>query len=602
MMKHFTLLLLTIALISSGSLFSQDKRKIVVIEDGTPSNRINLVDSKSYQNPIFVDNSPIAGTVPFINSYVDYVTNGNSLHQLLVHGDTVIVGIGRVDSLEAGTAATGVSARIYYNISVDGGTTWADVDGFVLSVDRKTRFPDLSLVHGASGYTIMSTGRGYLTPLSSSVRKPGAFIDIQLLGGSPSTFLVETATGYDFFSSKRFDGKVGGLFNSTDTLYYLTFDPATNLFSSLTYLFNLPPPSSNFVSSYVSGSSPISNQQSVAYCYVNEAGPTSLRVQTSADNGATWSTPTAVLQNNFINGDSVSPYWHEDLEYKPGTNDAYAVFSTRDIFASYTAGVDITRANKIILYSPALNGGNPVVVADRHNIPVLMDTNEFKKIVKLQVNSEKLSHPSIGFSTDGSVMYCTYSVAQTDTNNIGAVVGFNYFDIWLQKSTDGGLTWSTPKNITNTPLVDEMYPVVAPTGNGNNDAYVTYMSNLIPGSQTFADLQTTVITPQILNHVIGVGISNVSSTVPSSFSLQQNFPNPFNPSTTIRFDISKSTNITLKVYNSLGKEVATLANNERAEVGTNEIKFDASTLSTGVYFYTLTSGDFKETKKMMLIK
>ncbi|MBK8550624.1 MAG: T9SS type A sorting domain-containing protein [Ignavibacteria bacterium] len=605
MKRVIQLLLLTVILIYSGNIYSQDrlnKNKIAIMDDGTHPPVINMYDTKGYQNMMF-ENSSAAGTVvPFIRTFVDYVTNGNSLTQLYVNGDTVIIGINYVDSVEAPSAASGTSARIYYNISYDKGVTWESADGFVLSEDRKSRFPQIDLVHTATDYTLLSTGRAYLTPLSSTVRKPGVFMDLLLGAGSPTSYVVNTVNGYDLFARKRADGIVGGLYNSTDTLYYQTFDPATGNLGTPVYVFNLPPPSTNFVCSYVTASSQIGNHTTVAYQYVNEDGPRSLRMQSSTNSGASWSTPIAVLQNNFINGDSVSPYWHEDIEYKPGTNDPYAVFATRDVFTSYVSGVDITRATKIIIVSPALNGGLPVVVADRTNVPVLMDPVEFAKIVKLQVNANALGHPSVGFSADGNSIFVTYSVAQTDTNTFGAVLGFNYNDIYVQRSIDGGLTWSTPKNITNTPLVDEMYPVVANSGNGPNDAYITYMSNSIPGSQTFNDGQTTVYTPQILDHVTPVNITNISSTVPASYSLKQNFPNPFNPSTSIRFDIKKSAIVTLKVYNTNGKEVATLINKESVTPGTQEVTFDGSALGSGIYFYTLTAGDFKETKKMMLIK
>ena len=90
------------------------------------------------------------------------------------------------------------------------------------------------------------------------------------------------------------------------------------------------------------------------------------------------------------------------------------------------------------------------------------------------------------------------------------------------------------------------------------------------------------------------------------FSLLQNYPNPFNPTTKINFTIPefpKGTNslITLKVYNILGNEVAALLNEEKP-AGNYEINFDASHLSSGVYFYTLRAGDFNQTRKMILLK
>ena len=85
------------------------------------------------------------------------------------------------------------------------------------------------------------------------------------------------------------------------------------------------------------------------------------------------------------------------------------------------------------------------------------------------------------------------------------------------------------------------------------------------------------------------------------YILNQNYPNPFNPSTSIQYAISSKQLVTLKVYDILGSEVATLVN-EGKSVGAYEIKFDASKLSSGVYFYQLKAGNFVDTKKMILIK
>ena len=93
-----------------------------------------------------------------------------------------------------------------------------------------------------------------------------------------------------------------------------------------------------------------------------------------------------------------------------------------------------------------------------------------------------------------------------------------------------------------------------------------------------------------------------------SFILSQNYPNPFNPSTTIKYSISNvetlratSVNVTLKVYDLLGQEVATLVNKEQ-KTGNYEINFNASNLTSGIYFYKLHAGSFIATKKLMLIK
>jgi hypothetical protein len=97
------------------------------------------------------------------------------------------------------------------------------------------------------------------------------------------------------------------------------------------------------------------------------------------------------------------------------------------------------------------------------------------------------------------------------------------------------------------------------------------------------------------------GVHDHGSLIPSEYKLYQNYPNPFNPTTTIQFDIPKTSFVTLKVYNVLGQEVATLVN-EKREAGRYEVKFNASTLSNGVYFYRLAAGDYSSTKKFVLIK
>jgi hypothetical protein len=88
---------------------------------------------------------------------------------------------------------------------------------------------------------------------------------------------------------------------------------------------------------------------------------------------------------------------------------------------------------------------------------------------------------------------------------------------------------------------------------------------------------------------------------PDSYNLAQNYPNPFNPITTIKYSIPESGNVSLKVYDMLGKQVASLVNEEKSR-GVYSVIFDASNLSSGVYFYKLQSGSFTETKKMLLLK
>jgi len=93
----------------------------------------------------------------------------------------------------------------------------------------------------------------------------------------------------------------------------------------------------------------------------------------------------------------------------------------------------------------------------------------------------------------------------------------------------------------------------------------------------------------------------VNVTVSLEFTLDQNFPNPFNPNTLIKYSIPKSSQVSLKIFNTLGQEMETLVNEEK-QVGTYEVNWNASNLQSGVYFYRLQAGSFVQTRKMILLK
>jgi hypothetical protein len=104
-----------------------------------------------------------------------------------------------------------------------------------------------------------------------------------------------------------------------------------------------------------------------------------------------------------------------------------------------------------------------------------------------------------------------------------------------------------------------------------------------------------------------IGINTIGFQIPLNFSLSQNYPNPFNPTTKIKFDIPPDSrlrgndNVTLKIYDALGREITTLVN-EQLKPGTYEIEWDGSNYPSGVYFYKLLTADNSETRKMVLIK
>lgn len=203
-----------------------------------------------------------------------------------------------------------------------------------------------------------------------------------------------------------------------------------------------------------------------------------------------------------------------------------------------------------------------------------------------------------------------------------------YLDRYLYKSTDGGDNWIMLDTNTLSNKVRSFQFISNDTGwiggtfGGKilktNDGGLTWHEQTIPVASVFGDFQflnsqTGWALSNGLNLLkTGTGgvtsISHLSSEIPADFSLHQNFPNPFNPSTSIRFDLPRQGFVSLKVFDISGREVAELVK-EEMQPGVYEYNFDGRGLGSGVYFYRiavhtdkLQSGDFIETRRMVLVK
>ncbi|MCH7972327.1 MAG: T9SS type A sorting domain-containing protein [Bacteroidetes bacterium] len=172
-----------------------------------------------------------------------------------------------------------------------------------------------------------------------------------------------------------------------------------------------------------------------------------------------------------------------------------------------------------------------------------------------------------------------FAVSFTDANN-GIAVGVSGT---ILRTTDGGTTWVIQTSgTTNTLLGVYFTDVNTGTAVGSAGTILRYSGNV-------------------------TAIEDSKTISPTKFILMQNYPNPFNPSTTIQYTISSEQFVTLKIYDLLGKEVATLVN-ERKSIGSYRINFDGSRLTSGVYFYRLQvytpgrAGSFTQTKKFVLLR
>ena len=155
-----------------------------------------------------------------------------------------------------------------------------------------------------------------------------------------------------------------------------------------------------------------------------------------------------------------------------------------------------------------------------------------------------------------------------------------------------------------TTITQTVYPGIPAT----NDTSVSYswfsrdgfFVSLIPKVKNPSGSSILVSGLAYVN-LVATGIGGAGEALPPDFQLSQNYPNPFNPSTSISYQLPQSSVVTLKVYDVLGKEVASLVEGVQS-AGRHTVRFDASLLRSGVYFYRIQAGTFSDTKKLMVIK
>jgi photosystem II stability/assembly factor-like uncharacterized protein len=167
------------------------------------------------------------------------------------------------------------------------------------------------------------------------------------------------------------------------------------------------------------------------------------------------------------------------------------------------------------------------------------------------------------------------------------------------------LNWSTATEVNNRGFEiqrrsgsGEFAPVGFVQGSGTTTTTQTYSfsEKLSSGAYSYRLKQVDFNGEYAYSSIVDVNFDS-----PLNYVLNQNYPNPFNPSTTIKYITANPGFVSIKVYNVLGNEVAELVNRE-VESGVHEVLFDASSLTSGVYFYTISAGNFTETRKMLLMK
>lgn len=189
----------------------------------------------------------------------------------------------------------------------------------------------------------------------------------------------------------------------------------------------------------------------------------------------------------------------------------------------------------------------------------------------------------------------------------------------LIKSTDGGFNWNSLDSIETRRIISmdfissdtgwgvgNLGKIIRTDNGGQNWSAQQSHTGYYLTSVDFINSETGWIVGSngvILKTVTGgiTSVSNNSSEIPSGYILNQNYPNPFNPVTKIKFEIPEEGLTEIIIYDMLGKEVQTLIN-RNLEAGRHEVTFDGSNVVSGIYFYKITSGNFSQLKKMVLIR
>lgn len=389
-----------------------------------------------------------------------------------------------------------------------------------------------------------------------------------------------------------------------------------------------------------------------------------LMLSISEDGGLNWN--TAIDLTSWIpsdqscpsqdtmacNGDTLRPY--TDCSILIDDNDLiHVAFTTRTLYEyGLPGGVDpLPDTTAYINLSSIWHWGE-----DTDEFSCIVNHNQFAYFSNgdsLLVDDAwqlMVQRPCLAYDPTTNWMYCTF--IRHDSTQYSANYSMSA-DAWVAGSCNMGRTWYNPINLTST-----VTPPNAPAGSCNHERdltvnkVVTYdggvgylhvqyeldydvggvpqdegvatnnpiyylrvpLADLDFVAQGMRDWSSPTMHINGSQHT-GTGAVPFDPTdpcagtsvgsrneLPQAFQLFQNYPNPFNPSTNIQFDLINSSRVTLKVFNVLGEEVATLVNGQALNAGTHTISFDGSQLSSGVYMYRLEANGVTSTRKMVLMK
>jgi len=602
-----TITLLILFISSSQFIYSQVNRinkvgTFAKLDDAgsynTSSGKQNYINAQlklegSSATPFYIigPEIPIAG----LSGFYDYQTNGECKHYINRFNNQVLHAI----YMSAGDSLNiSPSRRTKYAFSSNEGETWT----YVIEVPN--------IRSGFCALTSKTNGAAVITNHAQPTSQLYGFLHYDIAPGAGSFTTVQApfnivwpgcaqlTNGNIMVVGETYSGGAG-----TDTGTISIFNTTTNTFGPLIRFYSSATSQTNMRWTYAAG--PNGKALYVIDAISDGGGNLGLNrmfYSTSSDNGVTWA-PLAVLFNpSIVNGDTLVPFFGLDAIYDQQGN-FYVAFNTTAPSGSFGSAKLWVMKNASTLHLVAQHNGV-------NGIPEAAET-----VLHADAGICTIDHPTLSVSQSGTCIYVAYSVQfENDVLN-----GYNKCHIYISTANLGNMSFEAPIKVTNSGpnSFDERYPNIAqltPNLGGVNQTtvFMAYQKDSQPGSSAFNDgapiTRASLIFRKIFSFSCNeMGIKSIGGEIPKEFLLYQNYPNPFNPNTILNFDIPERSNVTIKVFDALGRLAAILANGELVEPGRKEIGFNASSLSSGIYFYNIeVKQDSKivyvESKKMILLK
>jgi hypothetical protein len=506
----------------------------------------------------------------------DYGTNGSANHNLINYGDGG-VSLGRMAATEPGNGDRGT----WYSYSTNRGSTWrpltkvetarygwSNIDQF-----RSTAGSGIELTVAHTGLQVnLDNERGAGSWISFTTNSTASATWPRLaIGGDLNVHIIAGAgnppTGYIYSRSTD----AGASFSPVDLPVLTAFPPSAD------------------------GWDIAARGDKVVMVGTSQTEGRDIIIQVSTNNGNTWTTQTIY----DVAGAGELPTGQQQPQ--PDGSCAVIMDNAGTIHVTWGNFMAIGDAsnnpvNNYSFHAGIMHWSSATGVRTLISEAPVQDSSIANLSGAIGHDGNFATQPDIGVDANNNL----YVVFSSLTAGLDAA-GNAYEHAYASRSTNGGLAWSRAVDITPGTGFDAAFPSLADLV--DTHLYIVYNSDRLAGNSIQGNHPENQTAIMFLKVPISALLSGVGEEgrLPETYTLAQNYPNPFNPGTKIEYGLPERAHVTLKVYDVLGREVATLVDDE-VNAGYHQVTFDGSKLSSGLYFYRLASGHYSATKRLMLLK